>query len=78
MQAIITKFLCPTLHKGARIKALSSLRDSLVISYRPELTREAAHRLAATALCARLGWSDDLVSGDLPGGAGYAFCFRQQ
>ena len=45
----------------------------LTISYPYELSGEAAHRVAAEALAARLGWTGHLVSGGLDDG--YAYCF---
>lgn len=45
----------------------------LTISYPYELSGEEAHRVAAEALAARLGWTGHLVSGGLA--VGYAYCF---
>lgn len=56
MQAIITKFVNPTDHKGARIKATCDA-GSITIPYPHELGEGSkAHALAAMALVRKLGW----------------------
>jgi hypothetical protein len=76
MQAIQTKFLCPTNTKGARIKA-SCAAGSITISYPHELSGQAVHRKAAEALVAKLGWDEiaSLLGGCLPNGD-YCFVFN--
>ena len=74
MQAIVTKYLGPTDHRGSRIKARTEGGDSLTVDYRHDLpTGEPVHRVAAEALRDKLGWAGDLAGGSIPGG--YAFVF---
>lgn len=68
MQTIITKYLCPTNQKGSRIKATSSAGLTITMSWRSDLDSEENHTLAAKALCKKLGWENELVSGDLKSG----------
>jgi hypothetical protein len=70
MQAITTKYLGPTTHRDARIKARAAA-GSVVIPYPYHLTGQAAHRAAAQALADRsdLKW----LGGGLPTKDGYAF-----
>ena len=70
MQAIITKYLSPTDHKGTRIKATCA-GGSVTVPYRYESDDTASHREAAWALVAKMGWerSDKVLeSGTLPSG----------
>lgn len=72
MQAILTKYHGPTNFRGSRITARSASGLSVSVPYQDELDTEAAHRVAAVALCAKLGWpTDNLVAGGLANG--YAF-----
>jgi hypothetical protein len=76
MKAIITKYIPCTNTKGSRIKASDSDRNSITISYPYELSGEAVHKLAAIKLCEKMGWSTDLIGGDLKNG--YVFVFKNQ
>ena len=75
MQAIITKYLCPTNHRGARIKA-SCQAGSITVPF--EYCADP-HKFACDALRAKLGWGVDthgeMVSGGLPDGRGDCFVF---
>ena len=75
MQAIHTKYLPATNTRGSRIKATAGA-GSVIISYPHELSGQAAHRAAADALCAKLGWVAPhyapLLGGCLPDGS---YCF---
>lgn len=90
MQAIITKFLCPTNVRGSRYKA-SCERGSLTVEIDHTLSNEENHRAACDALCARFDaedakkygtpvcrtkwkWSRPKASGQIPSGE-YVFCF---
>ena len=70
-QAIQTKFLGPTNHRGARIKAFCDA-GSVVVSWNYAVGVPENHALAAEALCQKLGWPINLVGGSLPG-SGYVF-----
>jgi len=55
MQAITTKYICPTNTKCSRIKATAE-GGSVTISWDYGLSQQGNHRAAAKALCAKLGW----------------------
>ena len=72
-KAIITKYLPATNYRGDRIKADDEDGNTITVSYHFESSNEATHRHAADALCAKMGWTGDLVGGSLK--RGYAFVF---
>lgn len=74
MQAIVTKYLPATNTKPSRIKATSSA-GSVTVSYSYDLDTEGCHRQAAQALCEKLGWAGQYVTGGLPNGD-YVHVFR--
>ena len=76
MKAIKTKYKGPTNTRGSRIIASDEDGNRVTISYPYELSGEAVHRKAADALCAKMGWTGDLVSGSLKNG--YVFVFTGQ
>lgn len=70
MQAIQTKYFGPTNTKGSRIKATCAA-GSITIGYPHEVEHgQPAHRKAAEALAAKLGWVGNrhgaLLGGQLP------------
>ena len=71
MQAIITKYLGPTDHRGSRVKATCQA-GSLTLEWDDTLDLDANHRVAAIALAEKLGWTGafygDLISGGMPDG----------
>lgn len=80
MQAIHTKYLGPTNHKGARIKAYTASGFSAVIAYPYELDEEQAHFEAVQALVEknRLAWDvSSMTYGCSADGRGYCFTFPQ-
>lgn len=80
MQAIQTKYLCPTNSRGARIKATCAA-GSVTISYPYELSGQACHRKAAEALMFKLNWDKDtfppLLGGQLAN-HDYVFVFNNE
>jgi hypothetical protein len=76
MIAIQTKFIAPTNHRGARIKAWTSSGFSATISYPYASGNESSHFEAVKALVEKhqLNWG---LSGMTYGGVenGYVFCF---
>jgi hypothetical protein len=72
MQTITTKFIQPTNHTGARIKATSSSGISMTRSYEHGMSTEENHEEVAMALAERLGLICDFAVGDMPTG-GYVF-----
>ena len=71
MQAIVTKFLAPTNHKGARIKATAAA-GTVTINFDYEAGDFGSHLLAANALLKKLNWEQNGItiagSGMLPDG----------
>lgn len=76
MKAIKTKYKGPTNTRGSRIIASDEDGNRITISYPYELSREAVHLAAATALCAKMGWTRDLIGGSLKNG--YVFVFSNE
>lgn len=79
MQAIVTEYLGPTNHRGARIVAKCAAGRT-VVPYEHALSGEAVHRVAVDALRAKLGWTGEhypgrWVAGELPSGSGYAYVY---
>jgi len=63
MQAITTKYLSPTNHRGARISARCAA-GSCALPWDYALNPQENHRAAAMALARRFKWSGRWVSGD--------------
>jgi hypothetical protein len=75
MQAIVTKFIGPTNHRGSRIKATAQV-GSLTLSWDHALNSDGNHRAAALALANKFKWleySDLSEGGSLPAGNGECF-----
>lgn len=62
MQAITTKYLPPTNHRGSRIKATCAA-GSVTVPWSHELNVEENHTEAAGALAIRLGWRGEWLGG---------------
>jgi hypothetical protein len=71
MQTITTKYINPTNHNGARIKATSSGGISMTRSYEYGMSTEENHEEVAMALAERLGWDYDFAVGGTA--TGYVF-----
>lgn len=56
MQAIVTKYCCPTNTRGARINAKCAA-GSITVAYAHELDIEGNHVYAAQVLVQKLGWT---------------------
>ena len=61
--AIQTRYLGPTNHRGSRIKAYTDSGRSVTIECESAKSSEENHRTAASALMAKMGWTDDLIEG---------------
>lgn len=61
-QAITTKFIGPTNHKGARVKAVAQA-GSITVSWDYRLGIDDNHRVAASVLMEKFSWSGKLVGG---------------
>jgi hypothetical protein len=68
MQAIITKYIGPTNHRGARIKAIAAA-GNVTVPYEYGTDTDGAHRVAAVAFCEKFDWTFDHIAGDLPDGS---------
>jgi hypothetical protein len=68
MQAIITKYIGPTNHRGARIKAIAAA-GNVTVPYEYGTDTEGAHRIAAVAFCDKFDWRFDHIAGGLPDGS---------
>ena len=74
MKAIETKYHGPTNTRGARISATDMDGNRISVPYPHEAQMgEAAHRVAAEALCRKMRWSGRLIGGAVK--SGYAFVF---
>ncbi len=71
-QAIVTKYLGPTNHRNARVKA-SCQAASVVISWDDALDIDENHTAAAKALATKLKWIGHWCGGGLPGGTGNCY-----
>ena len=72
-QAIETRYLSCTNTKGGRIKA-TAWGGSATISYPHELNTDDAHKAAAMALVAKMGWpTSGWTQGGNVKGTGYYF-----
>lgn len=63
MKAITTKYKGPTNTRGSRIYASDEDGNRTSISYPYELSGVDVHAKAALALCAKMGWTGDLIGG---------------
>lgn len=73
MKAIVTKYHGPGNTRGSRISASDEDGNLVSIPYPYDLSGEAVYRAAADALCAKMGWTGEMVGGGIKGG--YAFVF---
>jgi hypothetical protein len=71
-QAIETRYLFATNTKGARIKA-SAYSGNVTIPYDYALDVQDAHKAAADALIAKMGWTGTFAQGGNVEGTGYYF-----
>jgi len=74
LQAITTKYLGPTNHKGSRIK-VKSYAKSITYSWDYSLDVGENHTAAANKFLKEMEWDKDtkLIGGSLPDNSGYAF-----
>ena len=71
-QAIETKYVQATNTRGSRIKA-TAWGGSITIGYDYALDTDGAHKAAADALIAKMGWSGTFAQGGNVKGDGYYF-----
>lgn len=72
--AIMTKYLCTTNHRGSRIKA-TCRQGSVTVPFEHGLSIENNHIAACVALTRKLGWGGNWAMGDLfPNGYVFVRC----
>ncbi len=71
-QAIETKYVRATNTRGSRIKA-TAWGGTITIGYDYALDTDGAHKAAADALIAKMGWSGTFAQGGNVKGDGYYF-----
>jgi hypothetical protein len=62
MVAITSRYHGPTDTRGSKVRATAN-GHTATVPYASELDREANHRAAVVALCAKLGWDADRFFG---------------
>ena len=75
MQAIQTKYICPTNFRGSRIKATCAA-GSIMPEWNDALNSEENHKLAAETLRDKFKWKGELIGGSLKNGS-YVWVFAQ-
>lgn len=65
MKAIKTKFHGPGNVRGSRVSATDEDGHRVVLDWSHTLSSEANHLAAAYALCAKMNWPGELVTGAL-------------
>jgi len=64
MRALLTKYHGPTNSRGSRITATAGAGGARVtVSYDCAKNSDGNHDAAALALCAKMGWTGDLIRG---------------
>jgi hypothetical protein len=81
-QAIVTKYLGPTNHRGARVKATAQA-GSVTVEWDHALSVDENHDRAADAFVAKFAWVGweaqlpKLHAGALPDGTGNVYVFEE-
>jgi hypothetical protein len=73
MKAIITTYHGPTNTRGSRITASDEDGNRITIAYPYELSGAEVHVKAARALCDKMKWKGNLVSGSTKHGYAHVF-----
>lgn len=76
-QAITTKFLGATNHRGARIQAKTGSGITKSFPYTYELNIEGEHSNAAEQMAKHMGWSGELIGGGIDSGFAWVFTNRE-
>jgi hypothetical protein len=76
-QAIETKYLGPTNHRGSRVKATSQA-GSITVSWDDALDVNDNHRAAAKALAKKLGWPGHYAEGGKADGSGNVYVYIEE
>ena len=72
MQAIQTRYVRPTNHRGARMRA-GCASGFVTLPYQDGLGSEGNHKAACDALLKKLGWSAEMVGGEYAGDTYWVF-----
>ena len=75
-QAIETKYLPYTNHRGSRIKAIAQA-GSVTVPWKHELSVNENHHLAAETLAKKLGWYGEWYGGGNAKGTGHVYIMRK-
>lgn len=70
-QSILTRYLGPTNHRGARVKAWNQAKV-IALPWNHALNPEENHEAAIKRLRDQLEWGGHWAMGQLPDGSGYA------
>lgn len=73
MKAITTKYIGPTNHKMARVKAIAEGGHSITVDYDYNLSAVESYAKAAIALARKMEWTGELIAGSTKDG--YVFVF---
>lgn len=77
MKAITVRYKGPTDTKGSRLVASDGDGNRVTVGYPHKLSGDAVYRLAADALCAKMGWKGEIVGGTTkPGEMVFVFTGR--
>jgi len=68
MQAIVTKFVCPTDKNPNPMISARAQAGRVVVDWDHTTGPDLNHKQAAVALCKKFGWVGTLVRGALPSG----------
>ena len=71
-QAIVTKFIGPTNHRSARVKATAAA-GSIFVTWDDALDVNANHTRAALQLARKYGWTGTWEGGGMPDGSGNVY-----
>lgn len=76
-KAIKTKYHGPGNVKGSRISATDEDGNRIVLSWDYALDSDGNHKVAARALCDKMGWRGELASGGLKDCIVHVFVSRE-
>lgn len=72
VQAITTKFIGPSNHRGSRIRAKAAA-GSIIVAYNSGWSTDRNHDEAAHALCRKFGWRGTYIRGGMPDECGNVY-----
>lgn len=72
LQAIVTKFIGPTTHRGSRVKATAAAGHT-ILTWDSHWNPEQNHARVALKLAFRMKWNGKYVGGGMPDKSGYCW-----